>query len=318
VQVLEAPRGRDAGDEPARAVVRRAQKRRGRLVPWLFLAPALIMYGWFFIWPALDLVRLSLLSWDGLGPKTFVGLDNYERLLGDRLFWRAFRHNVGFLLAGMVVPVTIGLVLAVALSRSRLYGRVFFRTVFFLPQVLSSVTVAIIWGWIYNPSFGALNVGLETLGLGFLQQRWLGSTQLVLPSLFIAWSWVHYGFTMVIFIAAIDGIDETYFEAAKVDGAGGWWQFWHVIVPFIRAPLTTVVLLTAIAAMQVFDLVFVLTNGGPARASIVIPLYMIDNAFFYTRVGYASAIAVVLAAVILVLSLVFLTLRGAFRYEGEA
>lgn len=299
------------------ATVAAPARSRRPFAPWLFLAPALVMYGAFFLWPALDLVRLSLVQWDGLGPKTFVGLDNYERLLGDRLFWRAFQHNVGFLLAGMTVPVATGLVLAVALARTAMYGRVVFRTIFFLPQVLSSVTVAIIWGWIYNPSFGALNVALERTGLGFLQQRWLGNPDLVLPSLFVAWSWVHYGFCMVIFIAAIDGIDETFFDAARVDGANGWWQFWHVIVPFIRAPLTTVVLLTAIAAMQVFDLVFVLTNGGPARASIVVPLYMIDNAFFFTRVGYAAAIAVGLALVILVLSVAFLALRGVFSEEVE-
>ena len=145
----------------------RRPRRRFRAAPWLFLAPAFFMYAAFFLWPALDLVRLSLTSWDGLGPKTFVGLENYERLLGDRIFWRAFRHNVGFLLAGLVVPVAVGLALALALSRSRMYGRVLFRTVFFLPQVLSSVTVAIIWGWIYNPSFGALNVGLEAIRANF-------------------------------------------------------------------------------------------------------------------------------------------------------
>ena len=288
------------------------------VAPWLFLAPAILVYGGFFLWPAFELVRLRLVQWDGLGSRTFVGLDNYERLLSDRLFWRAFQHNVAFLVAGMTIPVAVGLALAVALARSRLYGRVLFRTIFFLPQVLSSVTVAIIWGWIYNPSFGALNVALERVGLGMLQQRWLGNPDLVLASLFVAWSWVHYGFCMVIFIAAIDGIDETFFDAARVDGAGGWWQFRHVIVPFIRAPLTTVVLLTAIAAMQVFDLVFVLTNGGPARASIVVPLYMIDNAFFFTRVGYAAAIAVALAAVILVFSVLFLLMRGVFREEEEA
>ncbi|MEX2540896.1 MAG: sugar ABC transporter permease, partial [Trueperaceae bacterium] len=274
------------------------------------------VYAAFFLYPAVELVVLSLQSWDGLGPREFVGLEQYSRLMSDRLFWLSLRHNLLWLLGATVVPVVAGLLLALLLARSRMYGRVLFRTVFFLPQVLSSVTVAIIWGWIYNPTFGALNVTLNALGLEFLQQRWLGDKSLVLPSLFIAWSWVHYGFTMVIFIAAIDGIDEIYFDAAKVDGANGWWRFWHIVLPFIRAPLTTVLLITAIAAMQVFDLVFVLTNGGPARASLVIPLLMIDNAFIYSRVGYAAAIAVVLAAIILVFSILFLYLRGVFRDEA--
>jgi ABC-type sugar transport system permease subunit len=187
--------------------------------------------------------------------------------------------------------------------------------VFFLPQVLSSVTVAIIWGWIYNPAFGAANSILDLIGFGFLKQQWLGDRQLVLPALFIAWSWVHYGFTMVVFIAALEGIDEVYFDAAKVDGANYLQQFRHIILPFIRGPLTTVVLVTAIAAFQVFDLVYVMTNGGPARASSVVPLYMIDNAFLFQKVGYGSAIAVVLALFILVFSIIFLWARGVLKEE---
>lgn len=288
-----------------------------RIVPYLYITPALLMYGAFFLLPALRLVSLSFQDWDGLNPARNVGFANFERLWNDRFFWMAFRHNVYWTIGAVIVPVFIGLLLAVMLSRSSMYGRVFFRTIFFLPQVFSSVTVAIIWGWIYNPRFGALNSTLEILGLGALQQQWLGDRHLVLPALFIAWSWVHYGFTMVIFIAALDSIDEVYFDAAKVDGANWWQQFRHVIMPFIRAPFTTVVLITAIAAVQVFDLVYVLTNGGPSRASMVIPLYMLDNAFLFNRVGYGATIAVALAAVILLLSVLFLWARGAFQEEEQ-
>lgn len=286
-----------------------------KIVPFLYILPALLVYGGFFLLPAFNLVSLSFQDWDGLNPARDVGFANYERLWNDRFFWMAFRHNVYWTLAAVVVPVAVGLLLAIMLSRSPMYGRVFFRTIFFLPQVFSSVTVAIIWGWIYNPRFGAINSTLQAIGLEGLQQQWLGDRNLVLPALFIAWSWVHYGFTMVIFIAALDSIDEIYFDAAKVDGANWWQQLRHVIMPFIRAPFTTVVLITAIAAIQVFDLVYVLTNGGPSRASLVIPLYMLDNAFLFNRVGYGATIAVVLAVMILALSIVFLWSRGTFKEE---
>lgn len=292
-----------------------AQFNLRQCLPYLYLTPAVAMYSAFFLLPTIQLVYLSLHEWDGLSPRRYVGLENFSKLFDDRFFWNAFQHNVVWMIAAVIVPVLAGLLLALLLSRTPLFGRVFFRTVFFLPQVLSSVTVAIIWGWIYNPAFGAANSALEIIGLGFLKQQWLGDRQLVLPALFIAWSWVHYGFTMVVFIAALEGIDEVYFDAAKVDGANYLQQFRHIILPFIRGPLTTVVLVTAIAAFQVFDLVYVMTNGGPSRASSVVPLYMIDNAFLFQKVGYGSAIAVVLALFILVFSIIFMWARGVLKEE---
>jgi raffinose/stachyose/melibiose transport system permease protein len=182
-----------------------------------------------------------------------------------------------------------------------------------MPQVISSVVVAIIWTWIYNPSFGALNQFLEFVGLSFLQRGWLGDLDLALPSVFIAWSWVHYGFTMVIFIAALQNIDEVYFDAAKVDGANHWQQFRHILLPFIRGPLATVILITAISSFQVFDLVYIMTRGGPANATMVLPILMLDNAFRYHNVGYGSAISVALGVFIVLMSVFFLKANGIFE-----
>jgi ABC-type sugar transport system permease subunit len=282
--------------------------------PYLFLAPALIMYAAFFLYPAYQLVYLSFQKWDGINEKSFVGIENYEKLLfGDPIFWVSFKHNLYWLFAAVVVPVLIGLFLAILLSRSKIKGRVIFRTIYFLPQVLSSVVVAIIWNWIYNPSYGALNTFLEMIGLGVLKRGWLGDMDLALIALFIAWSWVHYGFCMVVFIAALQGIDEVYFDAAKVDGANWFQQFRYVLVPFIQKPLTTIILITAISAFQVFDLVYVTTKGGPANATMVLPIHMIKNAFSYHRIGYGSAIAVALGVIILVLSVLFLRASGVFK-----
>lgn len=248
--------------------------------------------------------------------KTFVGLENYRELLfSDPRFWQALQHNVLWMLAAVVIPLIAGLFLAILLVRSPVRGRTFFRTIYFLPQVLSSVVVAIIWRWIYNPNYGALNKILETVGLSFLKRAWLGDMDLALPALFIAWSWVHYGFSMVIFIAALQGIDEEYFDVARVDGANWFQQLRYVILPFIRGPLTTVMLITAIAAFQIFDLVFIVTHGGPGYSTNVLSVYMYDNAFRFAKVGYGATVAMVLGMIILMFSIAFLRLRGALREE---
>jgi len=288
------------------------KKAEKYLAPALYIGPAFLLYTVFFIWPAVQLIQLSLLEWDGLSPKVFIGLGNYQKLLYDQYFWLSLRHNLSWMLGAIIVPVFFGLFLAILLSRSAMFGRVFFRTIFFLPQVLSSVTVSIIWGWIYNPSYGALNSLLTSFGLESLRQGWLANKIFALPALFLAWSWVHYGFCMVIFLAALDGIDEVYFDAAKVDGANRWQQFVHILLPFIRGPLSTVILVTAISAFQVFDLVFVLTKGGPAYTTLVVPMYMILNAFNFNNVGYGATIAITLGLLVFVFSFVFLRVRRTF------
>jgi ABC-type sugar transport system permease subunit len=283
------------------------------LKPFLFLAPALAVYIGFFIRPYMDLIWLSLQEWNGYGEQTFVGLQNYIRLVDDRQFWLAFQHNVAWSLAAIVFPVILGLFLALLLSRTSMHGKVFFRAVYFMPQVISSISVAVVWGWIFNPTFGILNQGLEFLGLGSLARGWLGDSTFALPALILAWSWIHYGFTMVIFIAALEGIDEVYFEVAKIDGAGWWQQLRYVILPFIRGPLTTIILVSAISSFQVFDLVFALTNGGPGRATVVLPLYMLTSAFTFHKIGFGAAIAVVLSFVVLGFSLILLRVRGSLK-----
>jgi len=276
---------------------------------YLFIAPGFLIYAVFFLWPLTQLVQLSMLKWQGVGPKVFVGLRNYREIFTDSKFWLALQHNAIWMLAAILVPTVIGLLLSILLVRAPLRGRLIFRTVYFLPQVLSSVVVAVIWRWIYNPAYGALNSIFRAVGLGFLARGWLGDKTLALPALFIAWSWVHYGFCMVIFIAALQGIDETYYDAAKVDGANSLQQLWYITLPFIRRPLATVILITIIAAFQIFDLVFIITKGGPARATLVLSVYMYDSAFRYAKVGYGATIGVILGIIIFMLSIVFLRVK---------
>ena len=281
--------------------------------PYLFIVPALLVYGGFFFYPLIKLVELSLYKWDGILERRFVGLRHYQKLLGDERFWEALSHNFSWMIAAIIIPVLFGLILAILLSRSSMYGSIFFRTIFFMPQVLSSVTVSLIWSWIYNPSYGAINVFLRAIGFEHLAQGWLGDSDLVLLSLFIAWSWVHYGFTMIIFIAAIDAVDEVLFDAAKVDGANWWQQFRHVLLPSIRGSLTTIILVTAISSFQVFDMVYVLTRGGPGDASMVVPVYMLESAFTLRKVGYGATVAIAMGLVIVGFSVLFLVLRGVYK-----
>lgn len=297
---------------------RTALGRQPKLVPYLFILPAFLIYASFFLWPILQLVLLTLQDWDGIGEKRFVGIENYRELFfSDPAFWAAFIHNLVWMLAALIVPVSIGLFLAILLARGAMRGRAIFRTIYFVPQVISSVVVAVIWRWIYNPSFGALNQFLAALGLSSFQRGWLGDADLALPALFIAWSWVQYGFAMVIFLAALQNIDEVYFDAAKVDGANWWQQFRHVLLPAIRRPLTIVLLIISISSFQVFDLVFITTRGGPGNATMNLAVYMYQTTFAFNRVGYGATVAMTLGAVILTFSVLFLFVRGALNEENS-
>jgi raffinose/stachyose/melibiose transport system permease protein len=277
---------------------------------YIFIAPAYILFAIFFLRPLIQLGYLSLFKWEGIGPKVFIGSQNYRTLLTeDPRFWEAFFHNIIWMVAAVIISTSIGLFLAVLLARNTIRGRLVYRTVYFLPQVLSSVVVCVIWRWIYNPTFGVINTVLNSLGLNFLARGWLGDKSTALPALFIIWSWVAYGFCMVVFIAALESVDEIYYDAAKVDGANWLQQLWYVTLPFIRRPLGTVILLTIIAAFQVFDLVFIITKGGPARATLVLSILMYDNAFRYAKVGIGAAVGMTLGLIIFGISLLYVRLK---------
>jgi raffinose/stachyose/melibiose transport system permease protein len=282
----------------------------GGVSPYLYLLPAFAIYGGFFLLPLYRIVEYSFLKWDGYSQKKWVGFANYERLAHDPLFWRAFRHNVVWMGAGITIPTIVGLALAILLVRQPMHGRTYYRAVFFLPQVLASIVVAIIWQWIYSPYSGALDAMLRGVGLGRFQEAWLGSTTWALPAIFVAWAWTAYGLSMVIFIAALQSVDEEYFEAAKIDGASRLQQLRHVLLPFVRRPMTVVILVNAIGALQVFDLVFITTNGGPANATLVLSVYVYQNVFQILDVGYGSANAVALGLAIVLATMLFLRFRA--------
>jgi raffinose/stachyose/melibiose transport system permease protein len=281
--------------------------RQERFATWFFVGIPLAFYIVFVILPIVYLVSLSLVEWDGLGPMSFVGLDNYGTVFRDERFWISIQHNVVWGISTVVGTTTLGLILALLLARTRAWGRGFFQIVYFLPQMISSVVIAIMWRWIYYPTDGPLNVALQSVGLASLQRVWLGESQTVLPALFVAYTWVAYGFAMLTFLTAIDAVDLNLLDAAKMDGANWLQETWFVLLPAIRPALTTVFVIMGIWSFQIFNLVWLTTRGGPGYASSVLALQIYRSTFVEKNIGVGAALATILSVIILLLA--FITLR---------
>lgn len=282
---------------------------QGRLTPYLFVLPAAVIYGLFMLAPLIQSAVMSFWRWDGLSVDyAWIGLDNYVRLFSDGAVWSATGNNLRWVLLA-VFPILIGLVLAVLLHQAAPAGRSVYRAVFFLPYVLATVVVALAWGWIYHPTFGTLNSVLRAVGLGGLAQNWLGDPQLALVALATAANWTGYGFCMTLFLSGLNAIDPSLYDAAKVDGASTWQRFRHVTVPALANTMNVVVLIVFINTVRVFDIVFVLTAGGPAGATEVLGTKIYRETFQNLDIGYGSAIAMFMALIILTTSVVYLRMR---------
>jgi len=280
--------------------------------PWtayLYILPGFAIYLIFVLWPIFDTFRYSFYEWNGFSPPIFTGLNNYTRLLDDEIFHIALRNNLLFIIFYTVFPITVGLFLTTLLTRRKVIGLTFFRSSLFLPYVMSMVVVGVVWRWIYNPIFGPLNQALQAAGLDAWTRPWLGDFTWALPSVGLIGTWVQYGFCMVLFIAGVQRIEETLYDAAKIDGANEFHQFWYITLPGLRNEISVAIVTTLIIALRVFDLVFVTTRGGPANETMVVALHIYRNAFVIDQVGYAAAIAVVLTITILIISYAVITLR---------
>lgn len=275
----------------------------------LFVLPALLLYLIFVGYPFIQTIYFSLTDWNGVRPtKNFIGLANYQEMIRDPLLWKSLRNNVTWVIIGTIVPMVIGLLLAMLLWR-RPRGFNLFRTIFFMPQVLSAVVIGIIWSWIYNPLFGNLNKLLKAVGLGDLARGWLGDPSVALYAVLAAAAWAEVGFVFVVFLAGLQNVSKDLLEAATVDGANGWQRFKDVTVPQLSNVINVVTALLLIGGFNVFDIIFVMTQGGPANATEVIATLTYKEAFTQNRVGYASALSLVMTVIALVTSVAFLRLR---------
>jgi raffinose/stachyose/melibiose transport system permease protein len=276
--------------------------------PYLFVAPALLVFGFAVLVPLAVTVGYSFTEWDGFGPMSWVGPDNYLRAARDPIFRDSFVHVLGYIAATLVLEVLVGLGLAGLLS-ARPRSSVWFRVAIFTPVMLPLVVVALLWSFVYNPDFGLVNAALAAAGLHDLQRIWLGDPSTALLAVSVVSGWVFAGFYMTIFYAAFSQVPAEVVEAARLDGAGEWSIFRRVKVPMIRNAVAVAVLLCVTGGFQGFDLFFVLTNGGPFGATEIPTTYLVKVVFRNADVGYGSALAVVLTVVVLAVGIAFVRLQ---------
>ena len=276
---------------------------------YLFILPALAIYALFVLYPLVQTLGISFSDWDGLSStRDGVGVENYREALTDGRLRSALWNNLTWVV-GSWLPQAFGLGLAALLSAKWIAGRTAFRTIFFLPATLSLVVVGVMWNAIYNPLWGGLNTALEAVGLDSLTRAWLGDQTWALPSVINAANWTYFGFAMVIFLAGLQSIDQSLYEAAALDGAGSWRQFLHITVPGLRNQINLLLVISFINTLRQFDLVFIMTGGGPGNASELIGVYIYDLIQLRRQVGYGSAVAVLLTISVLIASVIFLKVR---------
>jgi len=286
-----------------------------------FLAPALLLYGVFVIWPYAQAIYVSFTGWRGVSAnKPWVGLDNYERAWDDSRLFDALSRNAQILIVLPLVTITIALTFAALFTQGRnaIRGASFYRVVFFFPQVISAVIVGMLWSYVYHPNVGLLNGALGKLGLGSLERAWLGNPATILWSIVAVMVWSSVGFYMVICLASMQSIPTSFYEAAILDGATRWTSFWDITFPLIWETIRTSVIYLAIAALDFFILVVVVSGGSTtmgARRAEVAALYLYNQAFESSRWGYASAIGVVLLLLTLLLSLGIMRVTRRETYE---
>ena len=258
---------------------------------YLFLLPAFIIFSSVVIAPTIYSFYLSFFSWNGIGEKTFVALDNYLNLfLEDAVFLTALKNNFVWILLTMVFTVSLSLMLAVILNRS-FKGRVVYRAIFYVPYMLSWVVVGVIWKWMYNPNMGFINEFLKVIGLGNLKVAWLSEPKIALYCVYFAALWQGIGQPMILFLSGLQTIAGDVLEAATIDGAGKVKPFIHITVPILKETFVVVFATLIIAAMKVYDIIKVMTGGGPGNATETLATYMYSQTFMYNNFGKGSAIA---------------------------
>jgi raffinose/stachyose/melibiose transport system permease protein len=276
-------------------------------VPYLFLVPALGVFGFAVLYPVLMTGYYSLTEWNGYGTQLFVGFANYIKIASDTLFAQSFLHVIIYILVTLVLEVLVGLILAGVVASRK--GSLWFRVAIFTPVMLPMVVVAVLWSFVYNPDFGLVNAMLEAVGLGEYTRIWLGDPATALLAICVVSGWVFAGFYMTIFYAAFKQLPAEVIEAAKLDGANEWQLFWRIKVPMIRNAIEVGVLLCITGGFQGFDLFYVLTNGGPYYSTEIPTTYLVRAVFKNGEVGYGSAMAIVLTLVVVVVGLLLTRLR---------
>ncbi|MDF2442511.1 MAG: multiple sugar transport system permease protein [Subtercola sp.] len=277
----------------------RRSRRESRVAPWVFISPSLILFSVFAFAPIIASVVLSFENVQVFGGGTFVGLHNYQEMLTTPLFWTAVRNTVVFTLGTVPTSAALGLLLAVMLNR-RLPGRGIIRSLYFLPMVVSGVAVSLVMIWMFDSSNGVVDAFLQQVGLPHI--GWLTSPNWAMFTVILAVVWGRIGFCMVTYLAALQGINPSLLEAAQIDGAGSWRRFTGITWPLLNPTTYMLIVLNVVFSLQAFDVIYVMTGGGPGFSTTVLIQYIFRSAFTDGQMGYASAIGVFLVAVLLVMT----------------
>lgn len=277
---------------------------------WVFILPALMGTVVFILLPVIASFGLSFMDWDLLNKPNFVGLVNYKELFTDPLFGKILINTFVYAISTSIFAVIIPLALACILN-SKIRGSEFFKTAYFLPFITPMIVIAVIWEWIFDPNIGGLNYLLH------LNINWLYDPNFAMPAIIIVSVWKLIGYNMVIFLSGLSALNQSLFEASKIDGANAIQTFKNITIPLLSPTIFFVVVITAISSFQIFDLIYLMTKGGPLDSTNVLVYAVYKNAFEYFKIGQASAIAYVLFAIILVLTLIQWQLRKKLVYGEE-
>jgi ABC-type sugar transport system permease subunit len=297
----------------ATATARRSRARRARpggrrhVTGWAFSSPFALIFGIFLAIPILASLVISFTSFSigniqSWTSAEFVGLENYTKAFGDDRFLKSLRNTAYFVVVGVPATIVISLALAVALNRVVGWLKTVFRVGYYLPVVTSIVAIAVIWRYLLSPDVGLINSGLARVGLE--GPNWLGDTATAMPAIIALGVWRNIGFDIIIFLAALQTIDRSLYDAAKVDGAHGWKLFRHITLPLLRPATLFVAVITSIGYLQVFEEPFVMTNGGPVDSTLTTSMLIYEQGFRFFNLGYASAVAYILFVIIAVLAVI--------------
>jgi len=268
-----------------------------------FLAPSLLLYLTFVIYPYVSAMFISLTRWRGLAnPPEYIGLANFQRMLNDENFWNALGNNTYYVVTLPVITLGLALFFAFVLTQGARFAK-FYRVSYFFPQVMSVVAIGVLWSFVYHPIMGILNAILSSIGIND-PPVWLGNPDTVLGAVATVAIWQAIGFYMILFVASMDSIPSTFYEAAEIDGATRWQTFWKITIPLIWDTLQTAIIFIMIGATNMFAITQTMTLGGPSRSSEVLSTYLYGEAFLGSKFGYGTAIAVTLFFITLLISVV--------------
>lgn len=293
-------------------VTRRAQTRLGILL----VTPLMLLVIVFFIVPLASAIYYSFVDFDGVNPNPpFVGLGNYIRMFTDAEMWHALSNNVVWIVIGTISPLTIGLLLAILLWNVR-RGAVLYRLAFFFPYVLPGIAIGIVWGWIYDPLNGWLNVALRAVGLGGVATGWLGNPDTALFAVLATAIWATTGFVMTIFLSALRNVDVELVEAARLDRANAAQRLWHIILPQIMPVFIMVTTITLVGGFSVFDIIFIMTGGGPSNATNVLGTYAYSSAFQLNQISYGTTLAMLITVLSIPCAVILNRLQRKLSIQG--